>query len=131
MTTPPSSTTATCFLLAVLAFLWLAFGITVAMNAHPSYKDAALVRWTMATMACGAAVILAVLASQLKRRSRLSYWLTVGLLTSMILVGLFDELGLADLVYLVLTLIPLALLIRDRNWYLRTPHAPAQNQRAA
>jgi len=85
----------------------------------------------MATMACGAAIILAVLASQLKRPSRLRYWLAVGLLTSMVLVGLFDELGLADLVYLVLTLIPLALLIRDRNWYLRTPHATAQNQRAA
>ena len=131
MTTPPSSTAATRFLLAVLALLWLAFGITVAVNAHPSYKDAALVRWTLATMACGAAAILAVLATQLKRRSRLSYWLTVGLLTSMILVGLFDELGLADLVYLVLTLIPLALLIRDRNWYLSAPPAAAQNQRAA
>ena len=49
----------------------------------------------------------------------------------MILVGLFDELGLADLAYVVLTLIPLALLIRDRNWYLRTHHAAAQHQRAA
>ena len=131
MTTPPSSITATRSLLAVLAFLWLAFGITVAVNAHPSYKDAASVRWTMATMASGAAIILAVLASRLKRRSRLSYWLTIALLTLMIFVGLFDELGLADFVYLVLTLIPLALLIRDRNWYLSTPPAPAQHQRAA
>ena len=131
MTTPPSSITATRSLLAVLAFLWLAFGITVAVNAHPSYKDAALVRWTMATMASGAAMVLAVLASQLKRRSRLSYWLTVALLTLMIFVGLFDEFGLADFVYLVLTVIPLALLIRDRNWYLSTPPAPAQHQRAA
>jgi len=131
MTTPPSSITATRSLLAVLAFLWLAFGITVAVNAHPSYKDAALVRWTMATMASGAAMVLAVLASQLKRRSRLSYWLTVALLTLMMFVGLFDEFGLADFVYLVLTLIPLALLIRDRNWYLSTPPAPAQHQRAA
>jgi len=81
-------------------------------------------------MACGAAIILAVLASQLKRRSRLSYWLTVALLTLMIFVGLFDELGLADFAYLVLTLIPLALLIRDRNWHLSAPSAPAQHQRA-
>ncbi len=131
MTTSPSSTKATRFILLFLALFWLAFGITVAVNADPSYRDATLLKWTMATLGCVTAVILAVLASQLRRRSRLSYWLTVTFLISMILVGLFDELGLADMVYLVLTLIPLGLLLRDRNWYLRTPPAVAHNQRAA
>jgi hypothetical protein len=84
----------------------------------------------LATIACVTAAALAVLAGKLRQGGRLSYWLTVALLLSMILVGLFDELGLADLAYLVLTLIPLALLIGDRNWYLGPPPA-AQDHRAA
>jgi len=131
MTGQRPSTTATRFFLLLLALLWLAFAITVAFNAHPSYRDATLVRWTMATAAFGAGAILAFLSTLLTRRSRVVYRLTVALLTAMILVGFFDQVGLADLVYLGITAIPLGLLIRDRNWYLRLPPEATQDRRSA
>jgi len=60
-----------------------------------------------------------VMAGLLKRRSRLGYILTVALLAVMILASLLDDFGLADLLFVLVTLMPLALLIKDRAWYVR------------
>jgi hypothetical protein len=131
MTKPPSSTIATRILLAVLAVLWFAFGIMVAVDAHPSYRGGSLLMSAMATLSFAAALLLAFLATQITRRGRLGYWLAVTLLASMALVGLLDELGLADLVFLVLTLLPLILLLKDRRWYLSPTSRTDQNDPAA
>jgi hypothetical protein len=115
----------------LLSLLWIAFGLTAGVGAHPSYQDAGVVRWAMTAVGIVTAGILAILASQLRRRNRLSYWLSVAVLAALTLVGLLDQLGLADLIFLLITVLPLALLIKDRTWYLKTPLAAGQDQRAA
>ena len=114
MSKVPSTSSSARFFLGVLALLWFAFGLIVAASAHPSYRDDLPLRLGMTAIAWGLAAGLAVLARRLRRANRPAYWITVALLSFLILVGLFDELGLADLVYLVLTFIPLALLLKDR-----------------
>jgi hypothetical protein len=61
-------------------------------------------------------VILGVLLFLGKRR-RLAFFAMLGILTVASLVIFLDDVGLVDLAFLALNLIPLALLIKDRAWY--------------
>jgi peptidoglycan/LPS O-acetylase OafA/YrhL len=119
------------FFLGLLALFWLAFGLIVAANAHPSYKDGSPFRWAMTAIAWVLAACLAVLALRLRQNDRLGYGLTVALLSSLILVGLLDELGIADLDYLLFTFIPLVLLIKDRRRYRGPPASVVPNRPGA
>jgi cation transport ATPase len=118
MTTLPSTVRATRYLLFLNALCWMAFAIIAAVGAHPSYKDPNAIRWAMTAMGLVVAAILAILATQLEPGNRLTYWASVMLLTAMTLGGLLDELGLADLAFLLITILPLALLIKHHRWYL-------------
>jgi hypothetical protein len=119
----PISVAATRLLIAALALLWLAFGVIVIVGAHPSYREAGLLRWSMAAGALVAAACLAVLAGRLGPHRPLTFWLAVAFLATITAAGLLDDLGLADFVFLLVTVVPLVLLIRDRKWYLTPPEA--------
>jgi hypothetical protein len=110
------------------SLLWLGFAVVTAAASHPSYGAAYGWRWPMAVMALLVAGALAGLAVWLGRRSRAAFWIAVVLLAAMILASVFDQFGLADLAFVVVTLIPLILLIRDRAWYLRAPGVAAVHQ---
>src|SRR3990172_4807174 len=131
MTRAPSTVRYTRFLILINALFWLAFGVTTAVGAHPSYKEASTLRWAMAIMALLAAGTLGALAELFHRRSRLAYWPAVALLAAFTLTALLDDLGLADVVFVVLTLLPLALLLKDRTWYLGMVIGNEQDNRAA
>jgi hypothetical protein len=73
----------------------------------------------MTLLALLVAVLLGGLALQLGKPSPLGFWLTVGFLAAMILASLFDQFGLADLVFVAAIALPLVLLLKDRAWYLR------------
>ena len=131
MTNPPSTVRTARLLVLLNALLWLLFGVITAAGAHPSYREAGLLRWGMAALALIAAIVLVGLADLLKRRPRFGYRLTVAVLAVMILAGVLDEFGLADLLYVVVTLLPLALLLKDRVWYVRPASGGEQEQPAA
>ena len=131
MTRAPSTVRYTRFLILINALFWLAFGVTTAVGAHPSYREASALRWAMAIMALLAAGILGALADLLHRRSRLAYWPAVASLAAITLAALLDDLGLADIVFVVLTLLPLTLLLKDRTWYLEIVIGNEQDNRAA
>ena len=131
MTTPPSTVRAARLLVLLNALLWVGFGAITAAGAHPSFREAGLLRWVMAASAFIAAIILAALAGLLKRRPRIGYILTGALLAVTVLASLFDDFGLADLLYVLVTLLPLALLHKDRAWYLRSTLGGEQEQPAA
>jgi hypothetical protein len=131
MTTPPSTVRTTRLLVLLNALLWLLFGIITAAGVHPSFREAGLLRWAMAGSAFLAAIVLAALAEMLKRRPRIGCILTVALLAVMILASLLDDFGLADLLFVLITLLPLALLLKDRSWYLRPTMGGQQEQPAA
>ena len=131
MTKPPSTVRTTRLLVLLNALLWFLFGIIAAAGIHPSFRGAGLLRWAMAGSAFVAAIILVAFAGLLKRRSRFGYLLTVALLAVMILASLLDDFGLADLLFVLVTLMPLALLLKDRAWYVRPSLDGQQGQPGA
>jgi len=129
MTKRPVSVSVALLLVLVNASLWLTFGTIVASGNHPSIPDIPLVRWGMAFLALGAAGIMLGLHFLLRRQSRAAYYVALGLLATISLLIFADQFGLADLVVLLVTLAPLALLIKDRAWFLREgPGIVSRNQ---
>jgi hypothetical protein len=72
----------------------------------------------MAILAFANAGILIGLLIFLRRRNPFAYAITMGFLTVIAFLTITDEFGWADLGVLLITLIPLILLIKDRSWYL-------------
>jgi len=114
---PLSVSMASIFIL-LNALVWLTFGIIIAADAHPALPDAPLIKWTMAFLALAIAGILLGLFILLGKCSRIAYFLASGLLFATSLVAVLDDVGLADLVFLVINIVPIILLIKDRAWYL-------------
>jgi len=54
----------------------------------------------------------------LRRHSRIAYWLALVLLTTISVLTYADEFGPADLIVLMINILMLLLLVRDRGWYL-------------
>lgn len=78
----------------------------------------------MAFLAFIIAGILVVLGFLITKQSRIAFFLTSGLLLITALLSIFDDFGLADLAFLILNLVPLVLLFKDRGWYLQTKSHP-------
>jgi cytochrome bd-type quinol oxidase subunit 2 len=131
MTSPPSTVRYTRILIFINALFWLAFSVITAVGAHPSYAEANTLRWIMATVALLVAGVLGALAVLLQRQSPPAYWLAVASLAAMTVAAVLDDLGLADVVFAVMTLLPLALLLKDRNWYQRIVIGSEQDKRVA
>jgi hypothetical protein len=112
------------------AILWLAFALIIAVGAHPSYPIGSLLHLPMALAASMVTLVLFALAWWLRKPNAIAYWVCVSALAATILMALLDEVGPADLVFLLITAFPLILLIKNRSWYLR-PDAPAENPKRA
>ena len=56
--------------------------------------------------------------------NRNAYYLTIAFFAMVSLLTIFDDVGFADIVVLILNLIPIVLLIRDRKLYLRSQSQP-------
>jgi hypothetical protein len=117
----PFTVTATFILVLLNALVWLCFAAIVALDLHPALPDSSAIRWIMGILAFGCACTLIVFAILLGKRVRVAYFTTLGLLALLVVRTITDEVGLADLVYLVLAATPLILLIKDRSWYLKKP----------
>jgi hypothetical protein len=115
----PASVRVALLLLMLDALLWFAFGIVAACGGIASINHPAIVRWVMAGLACTSAAALAGLAILLGRRSRTAFFLAVILLAIIAVLSITDQVGLVDLVSLAVSIVPLALLLKDRGWYLR------------
>jgi hypothetical protein len=124
MNNRPASVNTTFLLIALNAILWLAFSILVSAGLHPAIPAAPLVKWGMAILAllCSAALLGLLVLLAYRRRS--AYFLMVSLLVLVSVATIADDFGLADLAVLIVTVVPLVLLVKDRIWYLQTPHTP-------
>jgi len=103
----------------VIAALWLLFSLFVVLGGNVSYFHIGAFRWIMAGLTFLASILLAALGYLLRRRFKPAWYFSVLLLAAMILAGFMDELGLIDYAFIVLVMIPLALLIKDRKWFLK------------
>jgi hypothetical protein len=119
MTKKPLTVIAARIFLLLNALVWFSFAVLVATHAHPGLPDSSAVRWIMGILAFGCACALIALVVLLGKHNHIAYYLILGLLVLLAVLTIADEVGLADMVYLVLVFVPLVLLIKDRSWYLR------------
>jgi hypothetical protein len=119
MTARPFTVRLARILLLADALLWVAFAGYTAAGEHPSFGPTSGYQWPVTLLAILVAAVLGGLTLYLGKPSPLGFWLTVGFLAAMILASVFDQFGLADLVFVTTIALPLVLLLKDREWYLR------------
>lgn len=107
----------------VNAIGWLVLGVLVATGVHTGLPDDETLKLIMLLGLFGGAIILLLLFQLLRMRKRLAYFITLVALALIMLLTLFDQVGLADAVVLVITLVPFVLLIMGRKWFLQQPQA--------
>ncbi len=95
------------------------------LGAHPSFPQPTALRWGLVISSLAAAVILVTLVILLRRRNRVAYWVSVILLAVISVGGVLDEVGWADLAFVILTLLPLVFLLATRHWHLKSDGHPA------
>lgn len=100
------------------ALIWLAFAIIVGTNLHPAMPAEPLVRWGMAGASLVAGLVLGLLAFSLSKRMKFAWYLALIGFSGLVVLTIADDVGWVDILYIVIALIPLILLIRDRKWYL-------------
>ncbi len=120
MTNRPLSVSIALLIIIINAVLWLAFSIIIAVNAHPAIPDLPLIKWIMAALALITATWLLGLFIFLGKRMKIAYYPAIAFLLLISLLTIFDDFGIIDLAVLILHIIPLILLIKDRTWYLQT-----------
>ena len=101
------------------ALIWLVIGVLIAARLHPGMSSSdPLIHWGMAAASFAAFVVLVALAWLLAKRRRLAYFITLVALAVVMLLTVFDQIGWADLVALVMYLVPFVLLLIGRRWFL-------------
>ncbi|HLE05232.1 MAG TPA: hypothetical protein VI729_11560 [Anaerolineales bacterium] len=126
----PRSLRLTRLMIYLNALLWLLFALIIGAGAHPSYPIGSAYHLLMALAALMGTAFLFALAWLLRKPNPLAYWASVAVLAVTILMALFDEVGPADLAFILTTLLPLAFLIKNRSWYLQ-PSVPAEKPKRA
>ena len=119
MTKKPLSITISIVFIYMNSLVWLVFGLIIIFGAHPSLPDRSLVLAGMAFLAIAISGILFIIGIFLAKQNRNAFYLTIGFLFILALAGIFDDFGLVDLAFLIINLIPLVLLIKERGWYRR------------
>lgn len=99
-------------LLGLNVVIWFVFAGIVAWGLHPALPEGELVRWVLAGLAGAGALVLATLTILLERHRAFSY-LVIGLLGIVAVVTFLDEFGFADLAFLIVTALPMALLMLE------------------
>lgn len=106
------------------AIIWLTFSIIVATGMHPALPDSEFYKWLMAISAFVSATFLLLLYFLLKNKSKIAFFLTIAFLILIALLTMMDDLGWIDFLVLVVTLIPVVILIKEREWFLKTSGTP-------
>jgi lysylphosphatidylglycerol synthetase-like protein (DUF2156 family) len=96
----------------------MSFGIFAASGGIVSLPEAGQARWVIGGLAVAAAAALAVATLLLRRRVRAAYYFAVALLAAITVLSLTDQVGVLDLAALLVSLVPLVFLLKDRAWYL-------------
>ena len=99
------------------ATIWLAFAFVVAAGLHPALPDSVVYRCIMAVLAIMTSVFLLIMFFLLRKKNKISYFLTIIFLIFLTILTIADDLGLIDFIVLSITITPIILLIKDRKWY--------------
>jgi len=99
--------------------IWLVLGVIIAFDAHPALPDIPVMKGIMAGLSLTIACILLVLFIYLYKSNKTAYYLMLAFFAVSSILTILDDVGLSDLVVLLINIIPIALLLKDRVWYLR------------
>jgi lysylphosphatidylglycerol synthetase-like protein (DUF2156 family) len=124
MTPRPFSISVAIGLLFVQALFWAGFALIVALGVHPGLPDNPFYRVLMAVLAAFCGALLVFLAIRLARPEKRAWYAAVIFLGGISVLTFTDDVGLADLLFLFLPLIPLILLGIHRRWYFHPGKAP-------
>jgi hypothetical protein len=113
----PITVTLTTILIMLNALIWFALGIIIAVNAHPALPVTPELKVILAVFSFIMAGILVGLFVFLNKGNQISYYLTIAFFAVVSLLTIFDDVGLSDIFILAQNIIPIGLLIKDRNWY--------------
>ena len=114
----PLSVTLTYGFISLNIIIWFALGVIIAFDLHPAMPDQPFFKGIMATLSFVAAGALWVTFVFLQKHNRAAYYLMLIGLGVATLLTILDDFGYVDLAALALGLIPLILLMKDRQWYL-------------
>lgn len=125
---PPYSVAAAHLRLLLNALVWLAFGILIAASGRTLIPGSVFFKWGTAILALVTSGILLGLVIFLTRRSRIAYFASLAVLATLTILTITDQVGLADIAVLGITIAAIVCLVSGRAWYLRG-HAgtPTQN----
>jgi len=104
----------------VISIFWFGFSVIVASGFHPALPDSQLYQWIMAVLAFLTAVFLLIQYFLLKAKIKLAYFLTIAFLIFLAILTIMDDIGVIDFLVLLVTLLPVILLIKDRKWYFQS-----------
>lgn len=119
MTKRPLTVTINLVVILLNALIWLVLGIIIAVNAHPGLPDMPEMKGILAVLSIAIAGILMLLTLFLFKQINIAFYLTLIFFGIAALLTIFDDVGLADVVFVIICLIPIFLLIKDRKWYLQ------------
>jgi lysylphosphatidylglycerol synthetase-like protein (DUF2156 family) len=125
VTSRPLSVIVTSVFILGNMLIWLGLGVIIAAQLHPALNVPASMHWIMAFLSVALTGILLGLYIFLYKGNRAAYYFTLAFFAFTAVLTIFDDVGLSDLVVLVINLIPLILLIKDRAFY-RARVKPAQ-----
>ena len=113
----PASVTITLLCLWLQAGFWLVVALLVALGSFRAFASMGPLRWILAVLALGTAGFLAGLAILLQRRVRLAWLAGAAGLAALAVLSVTDQIGGMDIFTLLVSLVPLALMVKDRAWY--------------
>ncbi|MEJ2748962.1 MAG: hypothetical protein P8183_13810 [Anaerolineae bacterium] len=118
----PKSVSATTAFIILNAVFWLAYTVITAFGNTYLTTVPIMVKSIIVILAFGSSVILIGIAIFIKRRNRFAFYFGLLMLAIIAVLSITDEFGLLDFFSLLISLIPLVLLLKDRNWYLKPHH---------
>ena len=119
MTHRPVTVTISLVIILLNALIWFILAIMIAANAVPGLGDLPSMRWVLGFLSVAIGGILLVLTYFIYKHSLKAYYLTLAFFIFTSNLVIFDDVGLADIIVLIISLIPIVLLIKDRAWYLQ------------
>ena len=117
----PKSVSTTTIFIILNAVFWLAYTVITAFGKTYLTTVPIMVKSIIIILAFGSSAILVCIAIFIKRRNRFAFYFGLLMLTIIAVLSITDEFGWLDFFSLLISLIPLVLLLKDRNWYLK-PH---------
>ncbi len=115
----PNTVKITLVLLGIVAVIWIVFGIAVVARLHPAFPVEPFFRWGIGSIAILAGLVMARLAVLLWKRKKFAWWLVLIGMSLFAMATFLDQIGWVDLLVLAITVVPIVLLIRDRQWFLQ------------